>query len=342
MPVRDRFFYRILCVILSVFLCLWMVSCAGCLLPVAPVDEPSSLSLLTWNTQLFFDAVEDGSEFEEYRGSSSRWSRELYEKRLARLCEVLLLAGVACGGGRQSVPDIVVLQEIENAGVLRDICSRLPFGAGFAEAVFVPPPAGSAFGNALLSRYPVLSVRSHSVIAPVSVRPTLEVRLKIADTETVVFALHWKSRLESGVEGMDATAIRQLQEQQLYSRVGELRQSEPGTLVLAAGDCNMNWEESQSSPFLTDCWPEYLARLSDGMEQGPSGSYYYDGKWETIDRVFLSSDPGGRTGYRNARFTVLSEAPLTGSSGLPARFELYSGAGYSDHLPLLLQMQRID
>ena len=59
-----------------------------------------------------------------------------------------------------------------------------------------------------------------------------------------------------------------------------------------------------------------------------SGSYYFKGKWEKIDHFFY-----------NTKVNALEFQPLMSGShiqnGVPYRYDIQSGEGYSDHVPLL-------
>ena len=51
------------------------LQCTRCT-PLTDTQFKESITLVTYNTQTFFDAVEDGTEFKEYKGSKSRWTNQ--------------------------------------------------------------------------------------------------------------------------------------------------------------------------------------------------------------------------------------------------------------------------
>ena len=201
------------------FLLIVALVCTSCTAPVSCDKKAvTRFSVMTYNTQAFFDAVENGSEFSEYRGPKSKWSEAMYKDRLNRLVETITMCDA----------DIVVMQEIENATVLRDLCNRLPLNAKYDYAAFVTPIKGAAFGSAVLSREPVVSVTAHSVdVSDVVLRPMLEVIIDLGsakdsgdagnlhDSTLHLFVAHWKSK--SGDDGDGGTKeIRLAQEKVLY------------------------------------------------------------------------------------------------------------------------------
>ena len=68
-----------------------------------------------------------------------------------------------------------------------------------------------------------------------------------------------------------------------------------------------------------------------------AGSYYFDG-WETIDHFLLSSGLFDEAGFVFAGFAVIDDTRLLDADGRPRRFD--RGFGYSDHLPILLRLER--
>ena len=306
---------------------------------VPPVDKkagPDRISFMTWNTQHFFDAEAQGTEFSDFLGAKSRWSAEKYSARLDRLREGILLCGSSAGEGGDKGPDVVVLEEIENARVIEDLCNRLPQRSRYRHLAFVPPGTGSAFSSAVLSRFPIKAVTAHSVFAgSVALRPLLEVTLDASGRPFTVFVAHWKSK----VGDADSTDIRSAQERLLYARITALESSASGAAYTACGDFNQTRGEFalMDDSGILNCWDDWFARCESGLAPGPKGSYYYEGAWETIDHFFCP--PSEDTGYEVADFRVVATPPLTGLDQLPARYEVYNGSGYSDHLPLVLVLK---
>ena len=125
----------------SVLLSAALISCR----PVPDAGGDTEITLVTYNAQTFFDSVTEGSEFREFRKAD--WNEGLYRTRLERLAGTLSAAAAipdteekpAASGlteflqslrrfaaaGRK-LPDIAVLQEIENEEVLRDLTAFLP------------------------------------------------------------------------------------------------------------------------------------------------------------------------------------------------------------------------
>ncbi len=304
---------------------------------IFPHSDENRITIMTYNTQTFFDAIEDGSEFAEFTGPKTKWSLPVYESRLNRLCEAILLCGQLSGMGSDRGPDIVVLQEIENDRVLHDVCNRLPRRGAYEWAAFVPGEKGNAFGSALLSRYPIESLTVHSLSSEeTALRPLLQMQLKIGNESLALFAVHWKSKTGDN-EGF---SLRLEQEALLASRIETFNQTTPGIPFIVCGDFNQTRAEFTLLETVPNCWDEWLPRCLSGACAGPAGSYYYNGEWETIDNIFYSPSLSDGTDLDFSSFQVAAQPPLIDQEGIPARFDLFSGKGYSDHLPLILELKR--
>ncbi|GMO30091.1 MAG: endonuclease/exonuclease/phosphatase family protein [Spirochaetaceae bacterium] len=68
------------------------------------------------------------------------------------------------------------------------------------------------------------------------------------------------------------------------------------------------------------------------------GSYFYDGGWETIDHFFLNGAFFDKTGIEFDSCFIVDCEPFVNSKGEPDRYNPRTGAGLSDHLPLVLRL----
>jgi endonuclease/exonuclease/phosphatase family metal-dependent hydrolase len=293
-----------------------------------------SFLLVSWNVQTFFDGETDGTEYDEYRRAGSPWNRERYRSRLTRLCECLEILDA----------DVLVLEELENEAVVRDINNELPGHLArnklYPYACFAKTP-GTAIGCAVFSRFPILETTVHQVdwretnapIAP-SMRPIMEVVISVDDDAPRVrlFVNHWKSK--SGGE-TEAAFWQSLQEAALARRISR----SSGDAIAACGDFNRGIEEFTpaggqdvelrggfSAP--VKCRAGWL--LPQAVAAG-GGSYFYQGAWERIDHIFAAG------AMSMTAFSAARDGPWmleTDAGAAPYRYVLSSGAGYSDHLPV--------
>lgn len=341
MKLKRLLFSLFACIAAGVF----FLQCTRCT-PLTDTKFKEPVTLVTYNTQTFFDAVEDGTEFKEYKGSKSRWTAQKYKARLERLKNTMFAAGEKLSGKKDRLPDIVVLQEVENDRVIEDFCKQLPSGENYPYAVCPPRSEKGAFTTMILSKYPIERYFAHRLYTEqkVSLRPLMEVVLNTGSKDNprllTVFAVHWKSK----TGGSGSVAVRALQEAQLIKKIQEHREKNPHIPFVVCGDFNQTLEEFNRLNEFSVCWDTEGYKEEHEAGTQPDGSYYFKNSWEKIDHIFYES---GAAGYDTSEtdsdagsayiepllFFVLYEPPLI-EDGKPVRYNVLTGEGYSDHLPL--------
>lgn len=302
------------------------------------VEESLDIRIISWNVQTFFDAQKAGTEYQEFISGNSPWCEEMYSTRLDNLCEILAeLNG-----------DIVVLQEIENHGVLYDILNRmhgLSYGKNVYKYCSFAIEPGSAIGCGVLSRFPLKKMTVHQIDSKMygeqpQLRPLMEIDIAKTLEETdynpmlKLFVCHWKSK--SG--GEEEAALWQEQQAKLLAyRLKQLEKKYPSGKVPAVICGDFNKDISEFSAGGTDGYvlihdvPVKSGWLS--FEQTESeGSYWYQGDWERIDHFFT----WGKVFLKNFSVVKTPELCTTTEEGetIPYRFSIWNGKGVSDHLPI--------
>jgi endonuclease/exonuclease/phosphatase family metal-dependent hydrolase len=234
--------------------------------------EDPSISIMTWNVQALFDGTETGSEYDEYRGEG--WSGEKYSGRLNSI------AGAV--GTMESAPDIIAVQEIESLQVLNDLSAVLS-KYGYAWSHFALN-AGMSLGLGILSRFPLGTVKIHSISVDgaAAPRPVLEAAVSVEGGEIVLFVCHWKSKLG----GEEATeAVRRASARIILRRIRELAEQEPDLPVIVLGDLNENYDE-----FYRRNGAAISALLPDDPRSADLAGLYESGGEETAQAGELQKD----------------------------------------------------
>lgn len=328
--------FRMLGVLLSIFVLTSCIRCSNLIgnkTRVVSVGEP--LYFVTYNTQTFFDAIEDGIEFAEFKGRKTKWTPEMYKTRLLRLREAGELSVQLLGGKKDKMPDVFVLQEIESTRVIEDFAKLFSPADGYNHVVFFPPKGGGNFSTAIFSRFPISDfeqfILRDSRFNAKSLRPLVKAVLEINVGQhceyVTLFAAHWKSKLGDNTE-----KIRTAQEKQLLQQVNRVLQKNPDMHILICGDFNQQTNEFQTLPKkFTDVW---LLDFQTQKNTAIGGSYFYRGEWEQIDHAFFSDNLHDNKGLEITDFSPVATRPLLTASGTPNEFRITNGGGYSDHLPL--------
>ena len=305
------------------------------------LKDKTTVKVASWNCQTFFDAENDGAEYSEFL-TSKKWGKEMYLERLERLTQVI----------RSLDAEVFVLEEIENENVVHDLSNFLSSEWNqkklYTEACFAKEE-GSSIGCAVISRLPLSDFRSHSIYVYDSnnsmpkVRPIMEVKVLKNEKPLTLFVNHWKS-MSGGEEETEIWRCRQ--ENLLCQRLEECLLS--GESCLAVGDFNRdilsfekgkghgkiilrkNSEEKESDEKGIEVLSPWYR--SDGSLVEP-GSYFFNDQWSRIDNMFFCGEGGF------LYFLPQTDGPwCMEESELPLPYALWSGSGWSDHLPLMCEV----
>ncbi|NLJ10293.1 MAG: endonuclease/exonuclease/phosphatase family protein [Treponema sp.] len=234
----SPFSFAVLVLLLPVF----YLSCTSCENPLAGKKPPSRFRIASWNLQAFFDGQETGTEYADYRAKSS-WNEIAYKSRLTMLADAMTRWPEPQTRGERPGPDIFALVEVETSAVLEDLRSGPFTPFKYSYSAFTANPA-SPLGLGILSRFPILSTRSHSLQTESfsTPRPMLEAEIELPGEHLFLFVCHWKSKLGNPSE---TEAIRRASAELVNRRIHELSLEYPDTppLVLVAGDLNENVDE---------------------------------------------------------------------------------------------------
>ena len=211
-------------------------------------QKTASLKIVNWNVQTFFDANNDGIEYSNFV-KSKKWNQDAYKERLQKLCKAI----------NELDADLLVLEEIENQGVVYDISNALAGNNWNPAKVYryscFAKKKDSSIGCALLSRQELKGMKVHSLDiqaerekAP-QMRPLIEVDL-LAPKPLKIFVNHWKSKGGSsvgakagGARRSDTALWRRWQEGLLAKKIIDAQSANPKTAIVCAGDFNQDISE---------------------------------------------------------------------------------------------------
>jgi endonuclease/exonuclease/phosphatase family metal-dependent hydrolase len=344
--------------VILIFLLL-LISCTHCVLPGSG-DFQNRIVFMSYNTQNIFDDIDNGTEYPEFDPSGSDWGTSQYNTRLFNLSEVI----------RRSIrggPDIIALQEIENKKVVADLVAGYLKGMGYNFSV-VTETQESAIQLGFISRLELNNMKVHRVQSNGKTigRPILEISVITDNSVIHVFNNHWKSKL-GGAEETEPARIASAAVLGRRLKEIELQYENPGIVIL--GDLNENWDEysknngeyitaliPQESLPVTDMSRSIIISGTDFAEQQNSehmllyspwctysnnhGSYVYNNSWETIDHVLLNRQMFNGSEFDYKSFNVVRDDYLLNIRETPLSWNTDLGTGYSDHLPLLLILER--
>jgi endonuclease/exonuclease/phosphatase family metal-dependent hydrolase len=351
---------------------------AALFLAVCSVSEPKSddepanaetLTLMTWNLQNLFDGNDNGTEYEEYRESAG-WTTEKYLGRINAITAAI--------DKLEPRPDIIMVQEVESLKILEDLAGAITdhVWTHFANNPGAALGLGIVSGFPLIeTRVHSISVNGDATPRPVleaRVQAKEEVfiifvchwKSKLGDDEvtenvrkaSVRVILRrmrelWKEEPQLGI--IIAGDLNENHDEffrQNAKGISALLPDDPYCALLTGcydEDGAMNADKQKDFFILSKSKPpeavhfpkESIVLYSPWTKDLENGSYYYKHNWETIDHFLLTSQFFTNSGWDFEKAEVLNFQPFASSGGLPVPYNLRTGAGLSDHLPLLLTLK---
>ena len=304
----------------------------------------------TYNVENLFDAVYDGTEYEDYTPGKHNWNARMVETKLNHTAEVICDLDA----------DVLGLQEIENARILKQLVARIEkVGCAYNYSA-ITHKKGASIQVAVLSRYPILNQRDMQVSFAPRVRNILEVEIDIKGTPLTLFVNHWKSKAYKGYESKRIAYAKALQE-----RITQLPESKAYIIL---GDFNSDYNayltlenkhnDTQGKTAFNDVLQTKIgAHLVEETQMLGAGrgvhfslwqelvpherwSHNFYGKKSSIDQIVLPKQmfDGIGVDYINNSFRVFKAPYLFTKKGYINRWEYknkkHTGKGYSDHLPV--------
>lgn len=329
-----------------------LLAAIGTLLLPASAGEP--FRVMEYNVENFFDTRHDSLKLdEEFLPTSARgWNFSRFADKADKIAKVVLAASDG------QVPDLVALCEVENSRCIRSLTRHSPLRDAAYEFVMTDSPDERGIDVALLyqpATFRLLSSQSIRVnIESIGGRPTRDIlhatgRVVSGDTLDV-FVCHFPSR--SG--GERATEPFRIQAAScLRAAIDSVTAMRRHPHIIVTGDFNDCPSNRSVRETLGAALPSSgnadARKLYNLTEGNPGGTYRYKGEWNAFDQMItngrlLQSGSKVRASRKAARildFPFLLEEDERYGGDTP--FRTYKGiryhGGYSDHLPLLLELE---
>ena len=323
------------------------------ILVLALLFPRDTLSVMFWNVENFFDWRNDSttvSDLEFSPAGERHWTWKRFQAKANSFAKALFWIEEETG----RLPDIVGLEEVENAFVLRQILQKTALRKLDYKYVHYDSPDRRGIDVALLyrsSRLELLDSKPCHLYAADTVMATRDILLGRfrfqEDTDTTGFAVlvnHHPSKYGGAAE---SEPRRRLAVERLRA-VADSLAAIGIDRIIAGGDFN----DTPDNPVFRLLEPALTPLHMDLYRRG-LGTIKYDGKWDLIDHIYISpgwnlSSPteGGppataaRTVMRILRIPFFLTRDNVHSGEKPLR--TYTGprhtGGVSDHLPVLLEV----
>lgn len=300
--------------------------------------EGDSLLVLSWNLENFFDTRDDSLHVGN-GDFTPRGDRHWTRRRFAAKCDAVAKAILWTGSRYGRLPDVIGLEEVENAYVLRRLLRETALAKLDYRYVHYDSPDPRGIDVALLYRTSVFEERSSRPVRvggdSLRTRDILLVQLtrvaaglRASDFSFIV------NHFPSKYGGARASAPRR---QAAVERLGMLVDSLAGageTRIVAMGDFNDTPDRFGALP---------LVDVASPLQERGEGSIRYDGVWSLIDLFFVSEALAGKAVMEPVRIPFLMTRDGAHAGEKPLR--TYAGprylGGVSDHLPVVLRLSEL-
>lgn len=329
--------------------------------PQTQIVAVPSVSVMTFNVQNLFDNIDDpGKDDKAYLSLAAKQTQEhadacneipveswrnecLYldwsEEAIAHKLGVLAATIRQFDNGRG--PDIIALQEVENAAILDRLRTGHLADLGYRAPILIEGTDTRGVDVAFLSR---LETVGEPALHPLVVedfperqgdtRGVLQADFRLPDGSVLTgFSVHFPAPFHP-------PAMREV----AYRHLNRLRDDLPAEhLAFAAGDFNTTSSEMAAERtldrFVRPAWQVVHESCEDCR-----GTYFYgrDGTWSFLDMILFSPSRGKKAtwGIRADSVRILNEyPPQVTAEGTPNRYRSATRTGVSDHWPLVVTIE---
>ena len=322
---------------------------------LANSKNDSIYKVMFYNAENLFDTEDDPVTLDdEFLPEGERhWDNHKFYLKLNRIFQVIMAAGA------DTPPAIIGLCEIENQKVLELLLYKTPLGKMGYKIVHKESPDRRGIDVALLYNdklFHPISYRAIPVTNPNDkgfiTRDILYIKGEISGDTLHVFVNHWPSKY-GGL--METKPLRALAATSLRSATDSIFTLNKTSKLIIMGDFNDSpLDESVTNHLevrsdFDSIQTNALYNLAYPLAAAGKGSNKFHGKWELIDQIMVSGalllDSGlHTTGHSfhifEAPFLLEKDKSYLGEKP----FRTYAGFkynnGFSDHLPVLLNLYR--
>ena len=288
-------------------------------------DKEERFVIVTWNMCEFFDSREDGGEYAGWRESDG-WNDSKYNERIKK-CVMYMVSNFMDA-------DVIVLEEVESSEVLISLLEGGMKKEGYIYYGIASDE--SDLSVAFISRIKPVSLR---LLFVPSSRPMLSLDFDINGEMVRIIGVHLRSRLKE--------ENKEIRREELLMLKDEAEKCDCPLIII--GDFNIDpfihkeemcdtREGETTLPLTGDGSRAYGGRLFSPYLDYASpligGTYFFEGQWERLDNILLSSFFFDWEGIEYEGTTIIKGGDASDYLGRPLKYDKSTGKGISDHFAL--------
>ncbi|MEM6512769.1 MAG: endonuclease/exonuclease/phosphatase family protein [Pseudomonadota bacterium] len=347
-----------------VFVTFLLAACAGPDTPATAVKDVADVTVMTFNVENLFDTTDDdGKDDHTYLPRTAkndpahiaecetieveRWRRDCLEldwNEQALDFKLSQLAGTILQVNDGRGPDIIAFQEVENAAVLTRLSRDYLASAAYGDAILIEGQDLRGIDVAFLSRLPLVAGPVHHAFEATGfadrqpdTRGVLQATFELPDGSRLTgFSVHFPAPFHP-------IEMREL----AYDHLNSLRPNiPPNHHVFAAGDFNTPLREMAETTILDDRARPYWTIAHEVDCADCKGTNYWPPaeSWSFLDMIFYSPSTQAESDWRIKPGGVFVADDFPGQlndDSTVKRFNLEAMQGVSDHLPLVMTLERM-
>ncbi len=309
--------------------------------------------IVFYNVENLFDYFDDSTKMdEEFLPRGGRfWTKARYQTKQNNLAKTIM----ATGGWEP--PALIGLCEIENRYVLNSLTSFTALKTAGYEVIHQDSPDDRGIDVAALYRpdkFELINYEYYNITFPFDTvshtRDILHVVGKLPNKDTLHFFVnHWPSKYGGEFE---TEPKRMYAAKFLRTKVDSLLSINSNASVIITGDFNDEPDEASILEGLAPIADRSQVQATDLFNlmypiRFSTGTHSFQNKWSIIDQFIVSgslmnSTQGTRVFQGTAQVFDMPFLITEGATGATRPLRTYQGpkyiGGYSDHLPILLDL----
>jgi predicted extracellular nuclease len=312
--------------------------------------ELSSVRMMFYNVENFFDIYDDSlrDDNDFLPDGTMHWNYTRYNRKVQALYKVIISAG------EWEPPALIGLCEVEKRGVLEDLIKNTYLAKYDYDILHQESADERGIDVCLIFRKKLIDLLGYQYILPADptviesrTRSVLYTKWLISGDTVHLFLNHWQSRRGGVLRG---ESNRESFSRMLHDKADSLMKNANGRAkIIIAGDFNCTPEDKEIEYLMKGFQqPSGLINLSLRYSEKGEGSYRYMGAWEMLDQVMVSewlikSVSGLSTSAESfsifkPEFLLYVDPRYPGKSPFPTYHGYRYQGGFSDHLPVLLEL----
>lgn len=310
----------------------------------------SPVRFMFYNVENLFDIYDDSlrEDNDFLPGGVLRWNSTRYSKKINSLYKTISAAG------GWNPPVVVAFCEVENKKVLEDLVFNTYLSKYHYKIIHEDSPDLRGIDVCMILREDCASLIKYEYwiptkgrTGPFTSRSVLYSKIAIGSDTLHIIMNHWPSRRGGVLAG---EGLRMTIAQMVRSKIDSISKSNSEKQkIIISGDFNCTPDDIEVNLLTNQNYSDNpLINLSEMVSLKGTGTYRFKGTWEMIDQVLVSAELiNCKDGlFTNSEmlevfkpdFLLIKDKNYPGYSPFSTfRGYKYQG-GYSDHLPVLLDL----